>query len=52
MGIGNDLDAEDICHPWSAVISKCTEDQILALLIEDQNAREHVFGLDRQRVEN
>ena len=35
--IGDDLDAEDVCEPWTAIISKGAEDEILAFLVEDEN---------------
>ena len=35
--IGDDLDAEDVCEPGAAVISKGAEYEILAFLIEDEN---------------
>ncbi len=35
--IGDDLDAEDVCKPWAAIISKGAEDKILAFLVEDEN---------------
>lgn len=41
LGIGDDLDAEDVGEAGSAVVSKGAEDQIFALLVEDQYAGEH-----------
>ena len=46
LGIADDLDAEDVCEAWTAVLSKSTEDEVLPLLIKDQDARQH-----RVRVE-
>lgn len=35
--IGDDLDTEDVCEPWAAIISKGAEDEVLAFLVEDEN---------------
>lgn len=45
LGIGDDLDAEDIGEPWSAVVSKGAEDEVLAFLVEYQDTGEHFKGL-------
>ena len=45
LRIGDDLDAEDVCQTWTAVISKGAEDEILAFLIEDKNSGEHLVTL-------
>lgn len=42
LGIGDDLYAEYVCKAWSAVIAKCTEDEVLAFLVEDEDAGKHV----------
>lgn len=39
--IGNDLDAEDIGQAWAAVVAESAKDEVLALLIEDEDAGEH-----------
>lgn len=44
MGVGDDLDPEDICKSWSAVVAESTEYEILALLIEYQDSRQHGGG--------
>ena len=41
LGIGDDLYAEHICKAGSTIVAKGAEDEVLALLIEDQNAGEH-----------
>lgn len=35
LGIGDDLDAEDVGEAWAAVVAKGAKDQVLALLVED-----------------
>lgn len=45
LGIGDDLDAEDVGEPWSAVVSKGAEDEVLAFLVEYQDTGEHFKGL-------
>jgi len=42
LSIGDDLDAEDVCQSWSAIRTKGAEDKVLAFLIEDKDAAEHV----------
>ena len=41
LGIGDDLYAKHIGEARPAVVSKGAEDEVLALLIEDENAGEH-----------
>ena len=41
LGIGDDLYAKHIGKAGPAVISKGAKDEVLALLIEDENAGEH-----------
>ncbi len=38
LGIRDDLDAEDVGEAGSAIVSKGTEDEILAFLVEDEDA--------------
>ncbi len=38
LGIRDDLDAEDVCQSWPTVAAECTEDEILAFLVEYQDA--------------
>lgn len=45
LRIGDDLDAEDVCEAWTAVISKGAEDEILAFLIENEDSGEHLAVL-------
>ena len=40
--VGDDLDAEDIGETWAAVIAEGTKDEVLALLVEDEDTRDHV----------
>ena len=40
--VGNDLDAEDIGESWAAVVAEGAKDEVLALLVEDEDARDHV----------
>jgi hypothetical protein len=47
LGIGDDLDAENVCESRAAVGTKCTEDQVLALLVEDEDTAEHVVRAER-----
>jgi hypothetical protein len=44
-GVRDDLDAEDICKTGAAVGSKGSEDEILAFLVEDENAGYHYYGV-------
>ena len=41
LGIGDDLYAKYIGKAGSAIVAKGTEDEVLALLIEDQDTGEH-----------
>ena len=40
--VGDDLDAEDIGETWAAVVTEGAKDEVLALLIEDEDTRNHV----------
>ena len=40
--VGNDLDAEDIGESRAAVVAEGAKDEVLALLVEDEDARDHV----------
>jgi hypothetical protein len=40
--VGDDLDAEDIGETWAAVVAEGAKDEILALLVEDEDTRDHV----------
>lgn len=42
LGIGDDLDAEDVGKARAAVVAKGAEDEVLALLVEDEHAGEHL----------
>ena len=44
LGVGYDLDAEDVGEPRAAIVAEGAEDEILALLVEDQDTREHCGG--------
>lgn len=41
MRVGDDLDAEDVGETRATVAAEGPEDQVLPLLIEDQDPREH-----------
>ena len=41
LGIGDDLYAKHIGKAGSAIVAKGAEDEVLAFLIEDQDAGEH-----------
>ena len=41
LGIGDDLYAKHIGKAGSAIVAKGTEDEVLALLVEDQDTGEH-----------
>jgi hypothetical protein len=43
LGVADDLDAEDIGETRAAVVAKRTEDQVLALLVENEYPGQH-FG--------
>jgi hypothetical protein len=40
--VGDDLDAEDIGETRAAVVAEGAKDEVLALLIEDEDTRDHV----------
>lgn len=42
LGIGDDLDAKDVGKARAAVVAKGAEDEVLALLVEDEHAGEHL----------
>ena len=44
LSIGDDLNSEDIGKTWSAIVSEGAEDEVLALLVEDEDAGEHDGG--------
>lgn len=44
LGIADDLDAKDIGEPGATVVAKGTEYEVLALLVEYQDAGEHCEG--------
>jgi hypothetical protein len=46
-GVRDDLDAEDVSEAGATVGSKGSEDEILAFLIEDQNAGYHYYRVRR-----
>lgn len=41
LGVGDDLDAEDIGEARAAVIAEGAEDEVFAFLVEDKNTGEH-----------
>lgn len=36
LGIGDDLDAEDVREPWTAIIPEGSENEVLSFLVEHQ----------------
>ena len=44
LGIRNDLDAEDVGEARAAVVAEGAENEVLALLVEDEDAGEHGGG--------
>jgi hypothetical protein len=44
LGVGDDLDAEDVGKARAAVVAEGAKDEVLALLIEDEDAGEHGGG--------
>jgi hypothetical protein len=40
--VGDDLDAEDIGETWAAVVAEGAKDEVFALLVEDEDTRDHV----------
>lgn len=48
LGVADDLNAEHVGEPRAAVIAKCPEDQVLALLVEDEYSGQHLDSLARQ----
>jgi hypothetical protein len=49
LGVGDDLDAEDVGEARAAVVAEGAEDEVLALLVEDEDAGEH-GGVFREAV--
>ncbi len=45
LGVRDDLDAEDVCEAGAAVVAKGAEDEVFALLVEDEDAGEHLRGM-------
>lgn len=40
--VGDDLDAEDVGETRAAVVAEGAKDEVLALLVEDEDSRNHV----------
>jgi hypothetical protein len=38
LGVGDDLDAKDVCEARATVVPEGAEDEVLALLVEDEDA--------------
>lgn len=49
LGVGDDLDAEDVGEARPAVVAKGAEDEVFALLVEDEHAGEHLCGETRRK---
>jgi len=49
LRVGDDLDAEDVGQPGAAVVAEGAEDEVLALLVEDEDSRKHFGGCGRRR---
>ncbi len=45
--VGDDLDAEYVGEAWAAVVAEGAKYEVLALLVEDENAGEHVGSEER-----
>jgi hypothetical protein len=45
LRVADHLDAEDVGEPRAAVVAEGAEDQVLALLVEDEDPGEHLGGL-------
>lgn len=41
LGIGYDLDTEDIGQAWAHVLAESTQDEEFALLVEEKDSRQH-----------
>jgi len=41
LGVGDDLNAEDIGKSRAAVVAEGAKDEVLTFLVEDENSREH-----------
>lgn len=52
MGVGDNLDPEDVGETGTAVIAEGAKDEVFAFLIEDQDTREHFGGRLRWLVGN
>ena len=46
LGVGNDLDAEDVGEAGAAIVAKGAEDEVLALLVEDEDSGQHFAGME------
>ena len=51
LRVGDNLDAEDVCEPGPAVVTKRTENEVFAFLIEDENTGQHSAFLILSDVE-
>ena len=47
LRVRDDLDAEDICQSMAAVWPEGAKDEVLSLLVEDQDAAEHIETAER-----
>lgn len=46
LGVGDDLYTEDIGEAGAAVVPEGAEDEVLALLVEDEDSRQHGRGVN------
>ena len=52
LGVGDHLDAEDVCKARAAIVAKSAKDEVLTLLIEDQDAGKHLCTLKAKQKED
>lgn len=50
LGVGNNLDAKDVGEARAAVAAEGAEDEVLAFLVEDEDAGEHAVGIEEARI--
>lgn len=49
LGVGDDLDAENVGEARAAVVAEGAKDEVLAFLVEYEDAGEHGGWLGRER---
>ena len=45
LSVGDNLDSEDVGEAGTAIVAESAKDEVFALLVEDQDARQHGGGI-------